>query len=95
MFTQEEIDTFVKSTFHIAIGRQSETTETSIDLIKKSWVEMSENAKEYIKNFLTNEVDTHNKIISSPDHDTFLMTNLGNELNAQMWIDFLTWVNSN
>lgn len=95
MFTQEEIDTFVKSTFHIAIGRQSETTETNIDLIKKSWSQLSPTSKEYIKNFLSNEVDSHNKIISSPGHDDFLMTNLGDNINASRWINFLSWTNSN
>lgn len=95
MFTQEEIDTFVKSTFHIAIGRQSEDTETNIDLIKKSWEQLSPTTKEYIKNFLSNEVDSHNKIISSPGYNDFLMTNLGNTTNSSKWVDFLSWSNFN
>lgn len=95
MFTQEEIDTFTKSTFHMTVGIQTDDTENNINLIKKSWLQLSTTTKEYIENFLNREVETHNRITANPEYNNSLMTNLGNEENAQKWVDLLSWMNNN
>jgi hypothetical protein len=93
MFDQNEIDTLIKSTFHITIGIQGANTDFNIELIKKSWNEISTEAKEYLKTFLNGEIKSHNLMMET--QDSSLMTNLGTVSNAQKWIDFYNWIENN
>ena len=93
MFEQNEIDTLIKSTFHITIGIERPNTDSNIELIKKSWGDISAEAKEYLKTFLNGEIESHNLMIETQDDS--LMTNLGTVSNAQKWIDFYGWMENN
>jgi hypothetical protein len=93
MFDQQEIDTLIKSTFHITLGIQQESTDTNIELIKKSWDQISVETKNYIKDFLATEIRDHNSMVEV--NGDSLMTNLGSISNAQKWIDFSVWMSNN
>jgi hypothetical protein len=93
MFDQQEIDTLIKSTFHVTLGIQQESTDVNIELIKKSWDQISVETKNYIKDFLATEIQDHNSMIEV--NGDSLMTNLGSISNAQKWIDFSVWTENN